>query len=59
MTHRQKLLAWIGARKVITTSDAARQLAMIGHRQHRERVRAVCDDMRASMGMPPVEWPKP
>lgn len=59
MTPRQKLLAWIGARNAITTSDAARQLSLIGHRQHRMRVRAVCDDMRARMGLPAVEWPNP
>lgn len=39
-------------------SQAARQLSLIGHRNRREHIRAVCDDMRERMGLPKAEWPK-
>ncbi|WP_156370306.1 hypothetical protein [Novosphingobium sp. Leaf2] len=32
-------------------------LAKIGHQQRRAKIRAVADQMRADMGLPPVEWP--
>lgn len=41
-----------------TPSEVARQLARIPHDRHRKLVRVTCDEMRARMGMEPVQWPK-
>jgi hypothetical protein len=57
MTHRDKLLAWFGTRKTITPMEAARTMALAGVNKRRAKIRAVCDDMRARMGMPKAEWP--
>jgi hypothetical protein len=39
-------------------SNPGRELARIRHQNHREHVHAVCDDMRARMGLEPVRWPR-
>jgi hypothetical protein len=36
-------------------SNPARDLANIGHAQHRERVKATAREMRAAMGLPESE----
>ena len=41
-----------------TSSDAGRQLAMRKYQGERALIRARCDQMRADMGMPKVEWPQ-
>lgn len=39
-------------------SECARALARQGIERRKAKVRATCDDMRARMGMPAVEWPR-
>ena len=39
-------------------SSAAREMALTGHAHRRAIIRARCDEMRADMGMEPVEWPQ-
>ena len=38
--------------------NPGRELALIGQRQQRERVRARVDELRKQMGLPPVCWPR-
>ena len=38
--------------------NPGRELALIGQRQQRERVRARVDELREQMGLPAVKWPK-
>lgn len=35
-------------------SNPARDLALIGHRQHREHVKRTTREMRARLGLPPL-----
>lgn len=38
--------------------NPGRELALKQHRDRRAHVRAVCDQMRAEMGLPAVRWPQ-
>jgi len=38
--------------------NPGRELAMLGHLQGREKIRARADLMREAMGLPPVAWPE-
>jgi len=42
-------------RSLFTRPNPARELALRGHRQRREKIRAVTRQMREDMGLPPLE----